>query len=156
VSVPSQCAIAVFEGLLPEPHNRIVMDLLFELATWHALAKLRLHTETTLRFLDNSTTRLGQYLRRFQSETCAAYNTKDLPQEEAARGRRKAAMAAKGKGKEKDNPAPKASKSRKLNLNTFKLHSLGDYVQAIQAYGTTDNFTTQVVRVLNDFTHIPQ
>jgi hypothetical protein len=134
----------VFEGLLPEPHNKIVMDLLFELATWHAMAKLRLHTETTLHLLDHSTTRLGQCLRRFQMETCAAYNTKELPREEAARGRRKAAMAAKGKGRDKADQTPKAPKGRKFNLNTFKLHSLGDYVQAIRAYGAADNFTTQL------------
>ena len=35
-----KCAIPVFEGLLPEVHDKIVMDLLFELATWHFLAKL--------------------------------------------------------------------------------------------------------------------
>jgi hypothetical protein len=55
----TQCAIPVFKGLLPGEHNEILLDLLFELAMWHALGKLRLHTETTLHFLDNSTTRLG-------------------------------------------------------------------------------------------------
>jgi len=43
-----QCAIPVFDGLLDPCNNVIVMDLLFELATWHALAKLRLHTESTV------------------------------------------------------------------------------------------------------------
>ncbi|KAK2467952.1 hypothetical protein APHAL10511_000247 [Amanita phalloides] len=81
-----QCAIPVFEALLPTPHNRIIMDLLFELATWHVLAKLRLHTETTLKGLETSTKRLGDALRTFKKVTCAAYITKELPSEEAAWG----------------------------------------------------------------------
>ncbi|KAG6838659.1 hypothetical protein C0991_009889 [Blastosporella zonata] len=47
-----QCSIPAFEGLLPEPHNKILLDLYFELATWHGLAKLKMHTETTLEDLD--------------------------------------------------------------------------------------------------------
>jgi hypothetical protein len=126
------------------------MDLLFILCTWHALAKLRLHTETTLHYLKEATVMLGQHLRRFVKITCSAFETKDLPSEEAARGRRKAAVAGKRakkpkkdvKGKQKDS-----STLRKLfNLCTYKLHALGDYVVAILQYGTTDNFTTQVVR----------
>ena len=69
------------------------MDLLFELSTWHGLAKLHLHTESTVRALEHSTTRLGIVLRKFQSTTCAEFVTCDLPSEEAARGRRKAAKA---------------------------------------------------------------
>ena len=81
-----QCAIPVFDGLF-EPHNNtIIMDLLFELATWHALAKLRLHTESTVCALETSTTRLGTALRKFQSTICAEFETRDLPSEEAARG----------------------------------------------------------------------
>lgn len=43
-----QCSIPVFEGLLDDPHDTILMNLLFLLATWHAYAKLRMHTDTTL------------------------------------------------------------------------------------------------------------
>ncbi|KAJ7163030.1 hypothetical protein C8R46DRAFT_813181, partial [Mycena filopes] len=32
-----QCYIPVFEGLLPEPHNTIVLDLLYTFAYWHAV-----------------------------------------------------------------------------------------------------------------------
>ena len=85
----------MFEGLLPDKEDRIVRKLLFELATWHGLAKLRLHTETRVTDLENSATRLGR-LRKFKSEVCSAYATRDLPSEEAARGRRKAAKDAKG------------------------------------------------------------
>jgi hypothetical protein len=36
-------------------------------------------------------------------------------------------------------------KSRLLNLSTYKLHALGDYVDAIRRYGTSDNYSTQTV-----------
>jgi hypothetical protein len=125
----------VFEGLLPEHHNSIVMDLLFELATWHAFAKLRLHTASTLNALDDSTTRLGRLLRQFTSKTCAAFQTRELPSEEAARGRRQAALAAKGQSVTKDTNVikrDKGSKSKLFSLSTYKIHALGDYVKAIQ------------------------
>ncbi|ETW76906.1 hypothetical protein HETIRDRAFT_242215, partial [Heterobasidion irregulare TC 32-1] len=80
-----QCAIPCFEGLLEEPHNRIVMDLLFELVTWHALAKLHLHTDTTLRIFEQVTTSLGALIRKFVLITCVHFDTKELPSEEAAR-----------------------------------------------------------------------
>jgi hypothetical protein len=35
-----QCAIPVFDGLLPEPHNACALAVLFDLAHWHSLAKL--------------------------------------------------------------------------------------------------------------------
>ncbi|KAG1852171.1 hypothetical protein F4604DRAFT_1933740 [Suillus subluteus] len=91
-----QCAIPVFEGLLPSPYNESLFDLLFELATWHGLAKLQMHTDMTLNFLDSSTTRLGQFLRSFMKATAKEYVMKDLPSKEAARGHRKANKAAKG------------------------------------------------------------
>jgi hypothetical protein len=121
--------------------------LLFVLATWHAYAKLRLHTESTLTLLEAATTSLGQALRRFARVTCNAFNTRELPREEAARGRRKAAAAAKkGKGKATQAPAKKEGPKRRLfNLSTYKLHALGDYVKTIWLFGTTDNYSTQVV-----------
>ncbi|KAG6872011.1 hypothetical protein C0995_013927 [Termitomyces sp. Mi166 len=88
-----QCSILAFEGLLPEPHNAYLMNLLFELGTWHALAKLKMHTESTLQALDNSFTWLGQELHYFE-KTCAAFVTQELPSEVAAWGQRKVAWAA--------------------------------------------------------------
>jgi hypothetical protein len=79
-----QCAIPIFKGLLPKEHDKTILELLFELETWHMLASLRLHTDSTLRALKDSTTRLGQLLRHFQSTTCTAYETYKLPSEEAA------------------------------------------------------------------------
>jgi hypothetical protein len=125
------------------------MNLLFEMATWHFLAKLRLHTESTLRALETSTTRLGAAFRRFICITCEAYVTKDLPSEEAARGRRQAALSQKkgtsGKPREPSKKKGKSSSEHKYNLQAYKPHAIPDYVSYIRLYGTTDGFTTQVV-----------
>jgi hypothetical protein len=72
-----------------------MLDLLFVLCTWHALAKLRLHTSTTLQALKAVTKALGQELRYWVKKTCSAFDTRELPKEESARHRRKAAAANK-------------------------------------------------------------
>lgn len=48
---------------------------------------------------------------------------------------------------------PQSSKAgrrpKTFNLNTYKLHSLGDYVNTIRKYGTTDSYSTEPVRYLS-------
>jgi len=150
-----QCAIPVFEGLLPKKHDRIVRKLLFELSTWHGLAKLRLHTETTVADLEHSTTRLGIFLRQFEKEVCNAYLTSELPSEEAVRVRRRAS-AAKKRGDQPEahlkTPTQQTGPTRRVNqrvlsLSTYKLHALGHYPAAIRLYGTSDNFNSQTVSI---------
>ncbi|KAJ7678394.1 hypothetical protein B0H17DRAFT_1206848 [Mycena rosella] len=53
-----QCLLPVLEGLLPEPHNGILLDLWFTLATWHADAKLRIHSSSTVQRFTSATTEL--------------------------------------------------------------------------------------------------
>lgn len=94
-------------------------------AHWHALAKLRLHTDLTLGILDQYTTLLGKFLRDFHSKTSSAFDTKELPREADARERRK----TKKKGKKKastnndlsnaettENPGPASSAQGISNL----------------------------------------
>lgn len=136
------------------------MDVIFELQQWHGLAKLRLHSEKTLKVFEDATESLGATVRKFQRETCAYYDTRELPTEEAARGRRQAAIAAKKraakkqKGKEGTATAAQPAqvargrKPKLLNLETYKWHALRDHPPAIRAHGTTDNTTTQTVGYL--------
>ena len=144
-----QCAFPVFDGLLDPRNNIIILDLLFEFATWHALAKLRLHTECTVRALETSTTQLGIVLRKFQSTTCAEFATQDLPSEEAARGRQKAAKAKKRPNSPKGRKTGKQKSSgpqfRSFNLSSYKPHALPDYANTIRMFGTTDGYSTQTV-----------
>ncbi|PCH44467.1 hypothetical protein WOLCODRAFT_154510 [Wolfiporia cocos MD-104 SS10] len=147
-----QCIIPVLDMLLPPEHNEVVLTLLFELATWHALAKLHLHTEDTLTVFTRVTESLGNSLRAFVNTTCEAYDTQELPKEHAARGRHTAAMRERGSvvsNRKKSssgtaNELLNGPKIKKLNLSTYKLHALADYPQAIRQFGMTDNYSTQV------------
>jgi hypothetical protein len=155
----TQCAIPVFEGLLPPQHDNIVRKLLFECSTYHGLAKLRLHTEHTVTELEYSTTRLGEVLRTFQTEVCSAYDTKELPSEEAARGRRNAKKQIQSSKKvrltqPKSKEAQRSRRRKLFNLNTYKVHALGAYPRAIRMFGTADNYNTQIVRGLLSFVHV--
>ena len=136
-----QCSIPAFEGLLPEPHNTLVRTLLYCAAEWHAFAKLRLHTESTLNHLEGLTTRLGRVVRKFRDVTKSAFATFELPREIQARKRR-----SKGKETERtSNPTSTSRKLKTLNLFTYKWHALADYVRSIRFFGGTDGFSTQLV-----------
>lgn len=121
-----QCAIPVFDGLLDEPYNTMVMQLLYRAAEWHALAKLKMHTESTLKLLEACTTAFGSLMRQFRNKTFADFNTIGLPKES-----RKSPSSGR--------------KKRLLNLNTYKFHSLGDYVRTIRLFGSTDGYSTLTV-----------
>jgi hypothetical protein len=130
----------VFEDLLPKKrHNRILMDLLYDLAYWHALAKLRLHTQSSLERLSHAVELLGISMKSFLRKVCTAFSARELPRESDARIRRES----------KSGSAPVSGrKVRKFNVpSTIKYHSLGDYRPSIQDYGTSDGFSTQIVRV---------
>ena len=88
--------MSVFKGLLPPKHKEIVQTLIFQLAEWQALAKLRLHMDDTLALLDQALQRLGAQVRRFWRVTCAAFETKELSQESAQRQRRELAKMQSG------------------------------------------------------------
>ncbi|KAI0349066.1 hypothetical protein OH77DRAFT_1499676 [Trametes cingulata] len=143
-----QCAIPVFEGLLPTAHDRLVRQMLFRLATWHALAKLRLHSDTTLSHLENLTRALGQAMRAFKSKVCPSYDTRELDKEVAARARRRL-KKSKDTKKNKGTALPQHSESedhdgervqKEFNLNTYKFHRLGDYTNQT---GTIEGTSTQ-------------
>jgi hypothetical protein len=133
-----QCIIPCINGLLPEPHNTTVLSMLFVLGTWHSLAKLRMHTDSSLKLLDDATTCLGIALRYFTRVTCPAFATKETAAEFSKRKRREVTSITKASD-------PNARKPKTFNMRTIKLHSLGDYVSQIRRYGTTDSFDTGIV-----------
>ena len=105
----------------------MLLRLLYKAAEWHALAKLRIHTDTTLIYFEATTREFGRLMRHFRDRTSDEFDTIELPGENGAR---------KGGA---------GSKKKKLNLNTYKFHSLRDYVATIRLFGTTDSYSTQVV-----------
>ncbi|KAJ8503450.1 hypothetical protein ONZ45_g10851 [Pleurotus djamor] len=158
-----QCSLPVFEGLLDdEGHDDEIQRLLYTFAEWHVLAKLRLHTEETLAALDHATQEIGRQLRRFENGLCNHYNTTELPSEEAARNRRRKTKGAvsMASGKRTKQPAKKKKgddattigpKVKKFNMKTYKFHSMGDYTSAIQHFGTTDSYSTQMGELQHRF-----
>lgn len=157
----------MFDGLFPAPQNQIVQDLLFTLAHWHGLAKLRMHSDLTLDILDALTTDLGSQFRSFKVNVCAAYDAKELDKEVNARSHRQAKEAVRrtqagnkknsvtnvlptnGKGRIVTAKEPvdrnKLRRSVSFNLQTYKIHALGDYVSCIRHFGTTDSYSTEPV-----------
>ena len=136
-------------GLFPEPHNLSVCKLLFLLAHWHGLAKLRLHTDETLEVLKEVSGILGDQLRLFANETCSAFSTRELRREAESRRRRQAREGESGMTQTQTQGVSATvvgdRRPKLLNLRTYKLHALGDYPAQIRMYGTTDSYSTQLV-----------
>ena len=80
-------------------------------------------------------------LRTFKNVVCSAYKTYELPQEEAARGRREAAVAAKKTSNlpitTQTTAKTTSRRQRVFSLDTYKIHALGDYANAIRYFGTS-------------------
>lgn len=138
--------------MFPARDNKVILDLIYTLAEWHGLAKLRLHTESTLREFEVSTIELCNLLRKFKTTVCKKYITKELPNEINARGRRTARLAAQGKAPERTGNGK--ARNVEFNLSTYKLHALPDYPLYVRSLGTTDNFTTQMVGFSHVVNHI--
>ncbi|THU95728.1 hypothetical protein K435DRAFT_966260 [Dendrothele bispora CBS 962.96] len=135
-----QVALACFEDLLPEPHNGIIMDLIWDLATWHAYAKLRLHSDSTVESFRQVTRVFGDSLRKFVRKTCAEFDTTELEKE-----REKRVRCTKRKNGLDTSTDPKSElhQKRAFNTNTLKFHAMGHYPDAVVYFGTTDVYSTQ-------------
>ncbi|KAJ3963333.1 hypothetical protein EV361DRAFT_813464 [Lentinula raphanica] len=137
-----QCSIPVFDGLLPDKiHDRKLMTLLYRTAEWHALAKLRMHTEDTLEYLQTITEQLGKLMREFRDISNSDFQTYETDREVQARYRRQQQAAGGSGSSQIQGRQPKS-----LNLFTYKWHALLDYVPSIRWVGSTDGISTQVVR----------
>jgi hypothetical protein len=156
--LPCQCAIPAFEDLLPEPYNKDILTLLYTCTHWHALAKLHMHTDETLIVLDAVTVKLGKELRQFQKGTCIAFKTQELKREAERRQHQKSrSHVAEAEATTSTHPTTRRPKT--FNLQTYKLHALGDYSTSIRNFGTTDSYSTEPVSkhvlVLIDHSLIP-
>lgn len=136
----------VFDGLFSDPHNNTIQELLFTCAHWHAIAKLRMHTDHTLQILEDLTTKLGDQLRFFADVTCLNYSTVELPREAAARKRRESEKSQVNASFPETTHRTRRKKT--FNMNTYKHHALGDYVETIRTYGMCDSYSTEAVRRL--------
>ncbi|EUC58746.1 hypothetical protein RSOL_274000 [Rhizoctonia solani AG-3 Rhs1AP] len=133
-----QCCIPVFEGLLPDNISKRVLDLLFVMAHWHSLGKLRLHSDRTIAIFRDATKELCAELRAFARYT-SGYNHLETRKEKEARQRRESQRL--GPAQAQSN---KQSTRKGFSLDTYKVHSIVDYILAILEYGTTDSYSTQI------------
>ncbi|TFK58883.1 hypothetical protein BDN72DRAFT_948719 [Pluteus cervinus] len=161
-----QCCIPCIEGLLPEPDNQTILDLLYLMAYFHSLVKLRMHTDSSLQVLKKVTVNLCDGLRYFADETCAHYDTVETDKEFQARKRQKAAEdLQKGKapkdstdgGRVRSDVVVVGKRPKSFSLDTPKFHMLADYPDQILQFGTTDSYSTKPGeshhRVLKSFYH---
>jgi hypothetical protein len=123
------------------------MKLLYRTAEWHAFAKMRLHTETTLKHLEDLTTELGKLMRDFEHSTCSHFQTFELPREVEARKRREDARRLGSDSVSASNTG--GIRKKTFNLFTYKWHALADYVPSIRLFGGVDGFSSQLVSGLN-------
>jgi len=132
-----------------------VLKVLFDLAHWHGLAKLRMHTDFTLNVFSQVTTALGNTLRTFQEQTCSVFPTQELQREQMARLRHQAKniVAANPVPSNLNEPGPSNPKPRnssvRLPKRTYKFHLLSDYHYTIQRFGMIDLYSTQPVSLLD-------
>lgn len=137
-----QCVIPCFEGLLPEPYNKIILDMLYSLAYWHGLAKMRLHTESSVTLLDDAHTAMMAHLRIFTDTVCPAFDTWELPRESEKRAR---AQAVQQSTTQPRSSTASGRKRRSFHLRTVKTHLLGYYPAYIRRIGTSDSYSTNIV-----------
>jgi hypothetical protein len=148
----------VFAGLLLEVCEEPAQNLLFLFSEWHGLAKLRLHTSATLKIMKTLISKLGAALQDFAKLT-EAMNIRETPKEYTRRQKQNGAnksstMSKRTKAKTRKRKTVDATEENSdedgrrrctLNLDTYKMHSLGDYVRSVEEFGTTDSYSTQIV-----------
>lgn len=109
-----------------------------------------MHTDHTLKLLDDETICIGAEFRKFNGKTCPEFDTQELKCEAEARDHRRAKKANKSPATSTSTYAARRLEAegplaKTFNLQTFKYHSLGDYADTIQKFGTTDSFSTEPV-----------
>lgn len=103
-----------------------------------------MHTDETLDLLDTATVTLGKQLRHFQKHTCVAFQTRELKRE-AERRQRRELRDGVGNGEATTSTYQTSRRMKTFNLQTYKLHALGDYSTSIRNFGTTDSYSTEPV-----------
>ena len=108
-----------------------------------------MHIDPTLDVFSQVITSLGKSLRTFKEKTSVVFPTQEFEREQVARTQRQAKVAADTvPGSSKSRPTKSdgsAQEPKQLNLRTYKLHALGDYLHTIRRVGMTDSYSTQSV-----------
>ncbi|TFK20815.1 hypothetical protein FA15DRAFT_599043, partial [Coprinopsis marcescibilis] len=97
----------------------------------------------TILKLKRLTCDLGDDIWKFILETCSQFNTKELLQEYQAHTHQAAKKVSAMGNNQKASSLGKQKVT--LNINTYKFHALGNIIQSIKMFGTTDNYMSQGV-----------
>ena len=100
-----------------------------------------MHDDSTVASFEDWTRLLGTIIRKFARES-SSYDTRETPAEVRKRKDRETARLASGLESSGKSSGPR---TRKFNLDTPKLHFLGDYPASIKKYGTTDGYSAMIV-----------
>jgi hypothetical protein len=104
-----------------------------------------MHTDKTLQIMDDVTTVLGVELCAFSMVTCPAFFTCELKREADCRRRCQRQSQPRSYMSAGDSSQVASRQPKTLNLQTYKLHALGDYVSSVRRYRTTNSYSTQLV-----------
>jgi hypothetical protein len=141
--------------------------MFWDLAVWHALAKMRIHTEDTIELLEIGTRELAVSVAAFEYKVCPHFKTRELAKEVARRGRAQVRKKQKATAAAASKPSTQQSKAIITNKDievaagdprmrvfsvrdTYKFHRSADVARTIRRFGTSDNYSTQSV-CLNSF-----
>ncbi|KAI5821824.1 hypothetical protein K523DRAFT_221291, partial [Schizophyllum commune Tattone D] len=142
-----QCSIPCFEGLFDDiTHDEFIQQLLYLMAYWHSLAKLQMHTTSSIEVLERVTQELGKALRYFADIICPVYATRETDREYNTRKRNEAKKASKASGSGSSSKVQDSGDSRRrktFSLATIKLHFLGDAASHIRKFGSLLQISTQ-------------
>lgn len=121
----------------------MVLDTLFIVALWHGFAKMKMHTDISIQILRGLTAELGRVMRQYKRKVCSHFHTQETPTEYNCRMHR---LTKQGEQSmlNADNRRSRTVK-KEYNDNTYKYHSLGDYVDAIIRFGATPSLSSQTV-----------
>lgn len=117
------------------------MDVVFTSANWLFLAKLHIHSETTLQVLRGVTKQYGTAVRKLQKDTLHI-QTMETPSEVQSRKRRAAKAAEKTGNLASLTAFSSSARPRPLNINTIKNHQSPHVVEAIEEFGATVSYST--------------
>ena len=106
------------------------MELLFTMAHWHGLAKLRMHHDLILDKLGKLTEVLGMRFCDFNQKTCVQFDTKELQREYNVHIQREAKQADHASSHPETSMEPQ-------NVSVTLLH-LGDPQQGVEATSTEE------------------
>lgn len=131
-------------------------ELLLRCAEWHALAKLRLHTEETLGLLDSKTEQLATSFATFQSVTCEAYDTRETSKEKRSRVKRSTKTSQKASAQTPTNTARAPAKRRRSTAESMPVAKPSSCNEMHQSTATTHARPPQPSSATHDPLPLPQ